>query len=123
MKTFILKKDTHVFDAGTERKEISRHGRFVYMRDPKNFSDNIPVARFDEWFEPKETRWVPKPGEKFWNIEVNQFQISIVQNVWGSIPILDNYYLGWQTYEQAEEAAKRCRAVLFDYQEELNQLT
>lgn len=63
----------------------------------------------------KPERWTPKQGEQYWYVTSKGYADESTR-CWDSTDYFDNCF---RTEAQAEEAAKRVRKTIHDYQEEL----
>lgn len=106
------------------REEVSykpAHSVTTSNGEPINiaFLCDLQIEAYPTWYEEvKPERWEPKEGEGFWTFDEDCIVLYV--NGVDKYTLTMTRSLGYfKTKEQAEEAAKRVRACLREYQEEL----
>ncbi len=122
-KQYRLLKDMPGFKAGFVFNLDLNDGDLGFTYDDKGNRFGILRNRMDsfpEWFEPVDARWKPEYSEHYWHVAVTG---RVEVTTWEDRGFDEKLYSGgncFKTEEQAQEAAKRVKATLLEYHEELN---
>ena len=118
-KKFKLRKDHPYAKAGTliEEVEPTEYACRCFKIIESNIVGYFPASVLDEWLEPVETRWRPNMGEYLYFVDhCLSYERTRLSHARG-LDIDDPN--AFSTAEQAQEAAKRIRALLEAYHEEI----
>lgn len=122
MKKYKLLKDHPYAKAGEILNMCSELDDEIFLESQAHVNSRyivIPKDVVKEWLEPVKTKWEPKSGEEYYYVDgLLEIECCIAS------PRFDNSRgseLVFRTCEQAEEAAKRVKACLEAYHEEIGE--